>query len=143
MQTRGKSKVQVAGLSVLCALSIHLFAAEKAGRVCVQAIPKGESWKGNETGAKEASKFKVQIDNFPSICISTNSSGMFTNLSLDTKHVVRIQLDNKPLTSFRFSFRDEQSEHLLLWYNPFYGTWSLWQVRQGDKCACPNKPQGG
>src|SRR5438046_3461358 len=140
MQTYRKTKTQIAGLLVLCSLAVHVFAAERTGRVCVQAIPMGASWKGNETGAKETITFKVQIDNRRPIPISTNSSGVFTNLSLVARHVVKIQLDDKPLASFRFSFRDEQSEHLRLWYNPFYGTWSLWPVRQGEKCACPNKP---
>jgi len=118
---------------------VRLFAAETTGRVCVQSIPRGESWKANDTGAKESSTFKVQIDKLTPILISTNCSGLFTNLTLGAKHLVEIQLYNKPLTSFRFSFQEEQSEHLRLWYNPFYGTWSLWRVGPHEKCACPTK----
>src|SRR4051812_25611143 len=70
-------------------------AADSVGRVCVQAITTGESWKANGTGAAERSVFTVRIDNLPALQISTNSSGMFTNLSLTTKHTVKIRLDDK------------------------------------------------
>jgi hypothetical protein len=133
------AKVRAWWLIVFCFLSIRLFADEKTGKVCVQSISIGDSWKANDTGAKESSTFKVQIDKLAPILISTNSSGVFTNLSLGGKHLVKIQLDEKPLTSFRFSFQEEQSEHLRLWYSPFYGTWSLWRVGSHEKCACPTK----
>ena len=131
--------MQTWAVMALCFLSIRLFAAEKTGKVCVQSISIGESWKANDTGAKESSKFKVQIDKLTPILISTNCSGVFTNLWVDAKHLVKIQLEDKPLTSFRFSFREEQSEHLRLWYSPFYGTWSLSRVGPREKCACPTK----
>lgn len=127
-------------LMVVClASAVSALAVESMGRVCVQAISKGESWKANDTGATERSIFTVQIDSLPAIPISTNASGVFTNLSLATNHVVKIQLDGKPLTSFRFTFKD-RGDHLRLWYNPFYGTWSLSDVRTGERCACPRKP---
>ena len=140
MQTYFDAKVRAWSLILLCLLSIRIFAAEKTGRVCVQSISMKESWKANDTGAKESSTFKVQIDKLSPILISTNCSGVFTNLPIGAKHLVKIQLDEKPLTSFRFSFREEQSEHLRLWYSPFYGTWSLSRVGPREKCGCPTKP---
>ena len=137
---RRRIKSQTAVLLALFGTAGYAFAAEKVGKVCVQAISKGENWRGNDTGANESSRFSVQIDKLPPFVISTNSSGVFTNLSLQGKHVVKIRLADKPLTSFRFSFEDEHSDHLRLWYNPFYGTWSLWSVPPGKKCACPTKP---
>src|SRR5262249_47972708 len=106
------------------------------GQVCITRIPMGERWDANDTEAKESSAFTVQIDKLAPVLVTTNVSGVFTNLSLAGDHVVRIQLDNKPLTSFRFSFKG-RGEHLRLWYSPFYGSWSLWDVRPGEKCACP------
>jgi hypothetical protein len=127
-------------LVVVClACAVGAVAGEAVGRVCVQAISKGESWKANTTGATERSIFTVQIDSLPAIPISTNTSGVFTNLSLTTNHLVKIRLDGKPITSFRFDFK-ERGDHLRLWYSPFYGTWSLSDVRKGEKCACPKEP---
>jgi hypothetical protein len=122
-------------------------AADAVGRVCITSIPKGERWDANDSGAKESSVFSVQIDDLPALQITTNASGVFTNLSLASRHLVKIQLDGKPLTSFRFSFIG-RGDHLRLWYNPFYGSWSLSDVRPGEKCSCPktgasNKPAAG
>ena len=105
------------------------------GKVCVQKISMNSRWDANDTGAKEGSAFTVQVDDLPAITVTTNLSGVFTNLSLAKKHFVKIKLDGKALTSFRFDFK-ERGDHLRLWYNPFYGTWSLSDVRKGEKCAC-------
>jgi hypothetical protein len=127
-------------LRVVCLTSaVSAPAAESVGRVCVQAISKGESWQANDTGATERSIFTVQIDSLPAILISTNTSGVFTNLSLATNHLVKIRLDGKSLSSFLFTFK-ERGDHLRLWYSPFYGRWSLSDVKGGERCACPRKP---
>jgi hypothetical protein len=111
-------------------------AADGVGKVCVQKISVNTRWDANDTGAREGSTFTVQIDDLPAITVTTNSSGVFTNLSLAKKHLVKIKLDGKALTSFRFTFQ-ERGDHLRLWYKPFYGTWSLSDVSKGEKCACP------
>ena len=121
------------GLTVLAA---GRACAEPVGRVCITAIPVRERWDANDTGATEGSTFAVQVDNLTPVQIRTNSSGVFTNLSLASDHMLKIRLDGKPLTSFHFSFKDSGG-HLRLWYNPFYGSWSLSDVRPGGKCACP------
>jgi hypothetical protein len=134
MRIYGSAFVMV---GLLC-LAIAAIAADETGRVCVEKIASGPgaSWKANGSGATERSIFTVRIDEMPAIKVSTNSSGVFTNLALSGKHLVAIRLDDKPLTSFRFSFED-RPPHLLLWYNEFYGTWSLSDVKPGGKCACP------
>src|SRR5262245_36538030 len=111
-------------------------AADGAGKVCVARIPTGERWDANGTGAKEASTFTIQLDKLAPVLVTTNTSGVFTNLALAGEHSIRIRLDGKPLASFKFSF-DGRGDHLRLWYNPFYGSWSLSDVRSGDRCACP------
>ena len=114
-------------------------AADPMGKMCVQKISMNARWDANDTGAKAGSIFTVQIDSLPAAQVSTNSSTVFTNLPLTGKHLVKIQLDGKPLTSFRFTF-EERGDHLRLWYNEFYGTWSLSDVKPGEKCACPPAP---
>jgi hypothetical protein len=108
---------------------------KSTGLICIDPIPKGSVWKANDTGAIEESVFSVQIDNQPPVNISTNLAGVFTNLPTASKHLVKIRLDGKPLTSFRFSFQESQSDHLRLWYNAFYGTWSLSPTTERHKCA--------
>ena len=120
----------------LALLAGTVCAAEGDGRVCITPIPVGERWDANDTGAKESSTFAVQIDKLAPVLVTTNASGVFTNLSLAGEHSVSIRFDGKRLTSFRFSFKD-RGDHLRLWYNPFYGSWSLSDVRPGQKCACP------
>lgn len=87
---------------------------------------------------RESSTFTVQVDNLAPVQVSTNASGVFTNLSLASEHTMKIRLDGKPLSSFRFSFK-RRGDHLRFWYNPFYGSWSLSDVRPGGKCACPKE----
>jgi len=126
---------------VLTGLLVRLFASsafasDDGGTVCIAPIPTAERWDANDTGAKESSTFTTQIDRMPPVLVTTNASGVFTNLSLAGQHSVKIQLDGKPLTSFRFSFKG-RGNHLRLWYNSFYGTWSLSDLRPGERCACP------
>jgi hypothetical protein len=131
------AKHTISLLILLFILAFHTQAAEGAGKVCIAKIPTGDNWQANDTGATERSIFTVQIDDRPSIQISTNSSGVFTNLSPTAKHLVKVKLDGKPITSFRFSFNEHQ-DHLRLSYTPFYGTWSLSPIDPGEKCACQN-----
>jgi hypothetical protein len=106
--------------------------ADEAGKVCVEKISINSGWDANDTGASEGSIFAVQIDDLATIYVSTNSSGAFTNLSLNKEHLVKIKLDNKPLTSFRFRF-EQRGNYLRLWYNPFYGTWSLSDIQNNKQ----------
>jgi len=120
--------------AVILAVTAH--AEDAVGKVCISRISIGERWDANDTGARESSTFTVRLDKLAPILVTTNAAGVFTNLSLAGEHTVVIRLDGKPLTSFRFSFQD-RAAHRRLWYNPFYGTWSLWDVHPGERCACP------
>lgn len=119
---------------VFLAFALSAFAEEPAGKVYVQTIPfgPGSNWKTNDSGATERSTFSVQIDKRSFIKVTTNSTGVFANLPLAGKHLVKIKVDGKPLTSFNFSF-DGRSNQLMLRYNEFYGTWSLVDIKPGEK----------
>jgi hypothetical protein len=133
------SHVKIKTAVMMTALFIFIaggYASERVGRVCIQAIQISDK-KAYDTGATKNSVFTVQIDDLKGLRVSTNASGVFTNLSLVKKHLVKIQLDGKPLTSFRFTF-DEGRNHSRLWYNSFYGTWSLSNVQSDEKCPCTN-----
>lgn len=137
LEFMGKPLLLIIGLMLL---ANGVQAAIATGIVCISRIPSGERWDANDTGAKEGSMFTVQLDKLAPVLVRTNGSGVFTNVSLAGEHSIIIRLDGKPLTSFRFSFKG-RADHLRLWYNPFYGTWSLWDVRRGEKCACPKSKQ--
>jgi hypothetical protein len=123
-------------LSLLCAvLSTRAATLKPTGLVCIDPIPKSSVWKANDTGATERSVFSVQIDSQSPVTISTNLAGAFTNLASASKHVVKIRLAGKPLTSFRFMFQDYESDHLRLWYNTVYGTWSLTPADARHTCV--------
>jgi len=134
MRTKTRFLVLVSLSAVL--VVDRVCAADAVGRVCITPIPTGERWDANDTGARESSTFTVQVDNLPPVQVSTNASSVFTNLSLASEHTMKVRLDGKPLSSFRFSFKG-RGDHLRFWYNPFYGSWSLSDVRPGKKCACP------
>ena len=124
-----------AAFAIIFLFAGTLFAlAEPLGEVRLRTIPfgPGSNWRANDSGATERSKFSVQIDNRTAIKVTTNSAGSFINLPLAGEHLVKIKLDGKPLTSFRFSF-EGRSDHLELWYNEFYGKWSLSDAKPGQK----------
>jgi hypothetical protein len=116
------------------ACTLGALAEEPTGKVYVQSIPfgPGSNWKANDTGATERSTFSVQIDERLAIKVTTNFAGVFVNLPLAGRHPVKIKLDGKPLTSFHFSF-EGRSDHLMLRYNEFYGTWSLVDIKPDEK----------
>jgi hypothetical protein len=116
---------------VFLAFALSVFAEESTGKVFVQTIPfgAGSNWKTNDSGATERSTFAVQIDERTAIKVTTNSAGAFANLPLAGKHLVKIKVDGKPLTSFHFSF-EGRSNQLMLRYNEFYGTWSLVDIKE-------------
>lgn len=113
-------------ITFLFAATLVAHAGEPLGEVDLRTIPfgPGSNWRANESGATERSKFSVQIDNRTPINVTTNRAGEFINLPLAGEHLVKIKLDGKPLTSFRFSF-EGRSDHLVLRYDEHYGKWSL------------------
>src|SRR5262245_3861010 len=101
MLTRIRTIVLASLLSLLPAGGAP--AADGAGRVCITRIPTGGRWDANDTGARESSTFTIQIDKLQPVLVTTNASSVFTNLSFAGEHLVRIRVDGKPLTAFRFS----------------------------------------
>ena len=101
--------------------------AQKVGTICVAPIPLDGVWKGNDTGASLASTFTIQIDNLPPIKVTTNLSGVFTNVALGQKHMVRVRLNGEPRESFPLTFESfdrgagDKVVHLRLRYDTMYG----------------------
>jgi hypothetical protein len=123
-------------LSLVVLLSVsHSARAESAtGAVCIDTIYTGGSWEGNHTGAVRSSTFTVQIGDHEPVSINSRLSAEVTDLALDSRHLVKIRLEGKLLTSFTFSFREKGSNHLRLWYKEMYGTWSLSTVEKPSEC---------
>jgi hypothetical protein len=119
---------------LLFAVVLAVHAGETVGEVRLRTIPFGpnSNWKANDTGATEHSRFSVQIDSRSAIIVTTNRAGVFLNLPLASDHMVKIKVDGKPLTSFRFSF-EGRSDHLVLQYNEFNGKWSLSDAKADQK----------
>ena len=115
------------------------------GTVFIAPIPMDGIWKGNHTGATMESVFTIQIDNLPPVQVTTNSTGVFTNLALGQKHMVKIRLDGKPRESFPLKFETFQGDssdknvHIRLRYDPMYG---YWHRRAVDKFPCNCQKQG-
>ncbi len=111
--------------------------ASSAGIVCIDPITITVEEKG--TGSHPHSVFTVAIDDLPAQTITTNSCGIFTNLDVTASHIVKIERDGKPETSFWFNFKKKGSDHLRLWYRTQYGTWQLWKPGRKHKCAHKEK----
>jgi len=107
--------------------------AAAQGIVCIDPITITEDDKS--TKSYPESTFTVSIDDLPAQTITTNSCGVFSNLSLTVSHMVRIHGDEKPEASFTFTFKTKGSNHLRLWYRTQYGTWQLWKLGRKHECA--------
>jgi hypothetical protein len=120
-------------------------AGQSVGTVCVAPIPMDGVWKGNDTGATLTSTFSIQIDDLPAITVTTNLSGVFTNLALRQKHMVKIRLDGKPRESFPLRFETfdrgagDKVVHIRLRYDTMYGYWHPGRV-DALPCRCQKSP---
>lgn len=122
-------------LIALLLLAGVLAQAEGEGLVCIDPI---EATEGNyefNTRASPKSVFTVQIDDLSPQTITASSCGVFKNLDVSARHLVKIKMDGEPYCSFWFSFKERGSNHLRLWYNCFYGTWQLWPPGRKHECA--------
>jgi hypothetical protein len=110
------------------------------GQVCISSIPEPNREKrqlSNPAGGGRVFDFSVQIDSGEIKALSHETSVLYGGLDLEEKHWVRIRNKGKQVESFRFSFKQKESNSLCLWFGPFYGTWSLWpQSGSHHLCKC-------
>jgi hypothetical protein len=66
-----------------------------------------------------------------------NHCGLIDLLDRTIRHTVVLKVHNKVKASFFFSFIDEKSDTVCLWYYPCYGTWSV--VSRNNQCDCKRK----
>ena len=104
------------------------------GTVCIDAISTKGSWEGNTSGANKKSRFLISINNNTPQVISPFSGGKFKGLDLSKNHIVKILLNNKLYSSFKFNFNKKGSPHLKMWYYGMYGTWQLSIPEKKHKC---------
>jgi hypothetical protein len=86
----------------------------------------------------EAIRF-VRVDRLPPVKVTSLTPGEITGIDVAGRHLVTIAKQSdmgQPLARFYFSFREQKSDRLCLWYETFYGTWRL-QPRKGNVCRCP------
>lgn len=106
---------------------------QATGSLCVAPVVKGEKSVPNV----DAKVFAVQIDHRPAVAASSEHGTEVSDLPLEPKHLVKVTGDGKPITSFRFRFSEYETQHLCLWRNDLYGTWSLTESKSHSKiCVC-------
>src|SRR5678815_3289457 len=76
-------------------------------------------------------RFKIQIDELPTVEISCYDSASFSSVPLRVKHKTRIWVGSRLLETFFFTFEQKGSDRLCLDFNPYYGTWQLEAFRHG------------
>jgi hypothetical protein len=91
-----------------------------------------------ETGIKSESVRFVRIDRLPPVKVTSLAPANVSGIDTAGRHLMTIsKLSDmrQPLARFYFSFRDQKSDRLCLWYETFYGTWRL-QPQKGNVCGC-------
>jgi len=90
-----------------------------------------------EPATKSESVRFVRVDRLPPAKVTSLKPGKITGIGTAGRHLVTISKRSdmaQPLARFHFSFREQKSDRLCLWYETFYGTWRL-QPHKGF-CRC-------
>jgi len=91
-----------------------------------------------EHGTSPESVRFVRVDRLPPAKVTSLKPGKITGIAIAGRHLVTISKQSgmaQPLARFYFSFREQKSDHLCLWYETFYGTWRL-QAQKNNFCRC-------
>jgi hypothetical protein len=117
-----------------------------SGSICIAEVTPpaaGETRWGNPRGER-ASTYSIQVDQRASVDAPSNGAVRIAGLSVGKKHLVRIYGDGVLKESFRFRFESFDTKELCLWFNSLYGTWSLWDAKDGgSKCRCGTSGRRG
>jgi len=123
--------------------------AQGSGSICVAPGGFDEFSKGGATvdayqahlhepkASSESVRF-VRVDRLPPARVTSSKPARIAGIGTAGRHVVTISKQSdmtQPLAKFHFSFREQESKRLCLWYETFYGTWRL-QPRKNDFCRC-------
>jgi hypothetical protein len=133
----------------LLALVIFLYgspltSAGSMGELCIGPVNNQNFY--NEEFLKKAPKgysppkYSIQIDNGEIVKMKFNETIIYSPLSPDDNHIIKIWKNEKIYQSFRFNFRIYQSEKLCLWHKTRDESWALWALKDSTHfCNCPNQ----
>jgi hypothetical protein len=126
--------------------------AGETGSVCVAPGDFDAFSKGGATVEQEAAQARepepasapeavryVRIDALAPVRVSSLQAAKITGIAIAGSHRVAIAKQAgmaQPVARFNFSFREQKSDKLCLWYETFYGTWRL-QPQGRHVCRCP------
>ena len=131
-----KKVIQAALLTVACSAA----ASTPSGTVCI--APVTAEMRTMDVGAAPGDRplvlkydFYVGIDSRTKVPVSEKVGVLVKSLN-NSKHTVRIWDGSKQIESFFFTFRQQGSNHLCLWFTPFYRSWSLGFPDGRPGCRC-------
>lgn len=131
----------IAGI-ILVGLLFANSAWAATGQVCIGPIQEPNDEKrqlGNPAGGGRVFDFSIQIGDGEIKALPHKTNVLYGGLDLEKRHWVRIRNQGKQVESFRFSFKQKESNSLCLWFGELYETWSLWpQEGSYHLCDCRN-----
>ena len=114
--------------------------ASGSGSICIAPPDKpttGEKSLANPAGGNPISSYSIQVDKLAPVVASNVKPVRISSLSRNRRHVVKIIGDGKLVSSFRFDFKDYQTNDLCLFFKSLYQTWSLWDGKEARGiCRC-------
>lgn len=123
-------------LTIACSAA----ASSPTGTVCI--APVTAAMRATDVGAAPGNRpvqlkyeFYVGIDARKKVPVSDSTGVLVKSLS-SSKHMVRIWDGSQQIESFFFTFRQKGSNHLCLWFTPFYRSWSLGLPDGRPECRC-------
>lgn len=115
--------------------------AQDRGSICIDKMPGNQATPGDppmtapEIFIAPGSTLMIQVDSLPAVIVSPQQASIIKDISLNGRHIVKIKIDNKLKTSFKFKFT-KREHSLCLWYYKGYGTFSL---RPAKECQCKDQ----
>ena len=128
-------------LTVPSFVSADVAGAERTGSICIAPLPENareldRGYPGGKAPREYSYEFAIQIDDRQPVRVAEATSRLVTGLSLGKRHRARIYDGKRIIESFHFTFEKRGSEHLCLFYTPWYQTWSLEKPDNRPWCKC-------
>jgi hypothetical protein len=110
------------------------------GTVCVEPFTLPEPTMANKRNIEADGVFKITIDAFEPIEVTTAKGGSFQKVTQGYWHTVDIRYNDRPFAYTKFYFDEYKSKHLRLVYFPEYGYWQLLPVGYKHQCKLQKSP---
>jgi hypothetical protein len=135
--------MKTATLGLALIVSVVGISTVMAGTVCVAPAAVDPLALGNPSlgldrqGSNQPLGFTISVGDKPAVAASTKQSVLIRDIPTNKPQMVVIRQNGRPYTAFPLRFSEHKSDHVCLWLNDLYLTWSVWPMSWSrGTCKC-------